>query len=266
MSEPLNIAVATGGHPFAEAEFFAVFDEMPGVRWQHFPQPEALDLVDPERRGEFDVLVMYDMPGIEFTGGEPPAVFRDPPAGYIQSFLEMLRAGQPMVMLHHAIASWPAWEGFATMVGGRFHYQPASFGGVEYPDSGYCHDVTHRVEVLDSTHPICAGIESSFEITDELYLFPVLEESVEPIMRSTAVFDETRFYSANLAIRGRRNDRTGWGHPRGSNLVAWTRRAENSPIAYVQFGDGPQTYADPNYARVLRNAIGWAASESSRVR
>ena len=260
MDGSISIAVATGGHPFVEADFFAVFDEMEGVRWQHFPQPRALELVDPAHHGEFDVLVMYDMPGIEFTGGDPPAVLHGPPDGYIESYGDMVWAGQPMVFLHHAVASWPAWEGFGQMVGGRFHYQPASFAGVDYPDSGYRHDVTHRVEVVDPDHPICAGLEPSFEITDELYLFPVLGDSVEPLMRSTATFDAGEFYSADLAIRGRRNERDGWVHPSGSNLVAWTRRVGNSPIAYVQFGDGPQTYADPNYRLVLRNAIAWAAT------
>ncbi len=64
-----------------------------------------------------------------------------------------------MVFLHHAIAGWPAWEGYAEIVGGRFHYQPATLDGIDYPDSGYRHDVTHTVEVLDPTHPICAGID-----------------------------------------------------------------------------------------------------------
>jgi hypothetical protein len=30
-------------------------------------------------------------------------------------------------------------------------------------------------------------------------------------------------------------------------------------VAYIQFGDGAATYADPNYRRVLGNAVDWAA-------
>jgi len=254
----VRVAVVTKGHPFDADAFFAVFDSFDDVDWTHVEHPDALDLVRPERAAEFDVFVMYDMPGITFTRSDPPAEFPDPPPGYPEAFRALLDAGQPMVFMHHAIAGWPAWEEYAHIVGGRFHYQPAALDGVEYPDSGYRHDVTHTVEVLDTDHPICAGIDASFEITDEVYLSPVLDDVV-PLMRSTHDFVDRNFFSADHAIRGHRGDRTGWSHPPGSDLVAWTRREGASPIAYIQFGDGPQTYADPNYRRIVANAIGWAA-------
>ncbi|MBJ7426039.1 MAG: hypothetical protein JHD22_03800, partial [Ilumatobacteraceae bacterium] len=57
----------------------------------------------------------------------------------------------------------------------------------------------------------------------------------------------------------------GWTHPAGSNVVAWVKKAGNSPLAYLQFGDGPVTYGDPNFRRVLSNAITWAASADARL-
>jgi type 1 glutamine amidotransferase len=253
----------TKGHPFEAPPFFAAFDSMEGIRWTHVEHPEALALVDPERAAEFDVFVMYDMPGITFTRADPPVEFASPPPGYAEAFRRLLDHGKGMVFLHHAIAGWPAWDGYAEIIGGRFHYQPARLDGVAYPDSGYRHDVHHTVEVLDPDHPICAGIDPSFSLTDEVYLFPVLEDRVHPIMRSTYEFVDTNFYSADRAIRGSRNDRSGWQHPRGSNLVAWTRIVGASPTAYVQFGDGPATYADANYRRIVANAIHWAADLSN---
>ena len=71
--------------------------------------------------------------------------------------------------------------------------------------------------------------------------------------------DSSKLLSADRAIRGRRNSNEGWTHPPGSNLVAWTKTAGNSPCVYVQFGDGPQTYADPALRTVLANAIRWTA-------
>jgi len=262
MSSSTRVAVVTKGHPFDGPAFFEVFASMEGIEWTHVEHPEALELVEPERAAEFDVFVMYDMPGIAFTRADPPAEFPAPPEGYPEKFHALLRDGKGMVFLHHAIAGWPAWAGYADIVGGRFHYQPATLDGQAYPDSGYRHDVTHTVEVLDPTHPIVDGIEPTFEITDELYLFPVFEDRVEPLMRSRYDFVDTNFYSADRAIRGSRNDRTGWNHPRGSNLVAWTKTVGRSPIAYLQFGDGPETYADPTYRRILRNTIRWAATTS----
>ncbi|HUS41758.1 MAG TPA: ThuA domain-containing protein [Ilumatobacteraceae bacterium] len=260
MSGVIRVAVVTKGHPFDGPAFFDVFESMEGIDWTRVEQPEALELVEPARAADFDVFVMYDMPGVVFGRSDPPAEFSDPPEGYPDKFRSLLNEGKGMVFLHHAIAGWPAWEGYADIVGGRFHYQPAVLGGVAYPDSGYRHDVTHTVEVLDTSHPICEGVDPTFEITDELYLFPVFEDRVQPLMRSTYDFVDTNFYSADLAIRGSRNDRAGWSHPPGSDLVAWTTTVGRSPIAYLQFGDGPNTYADPTYRRILANSINWAAT------
>jgi hypothetical protein len=78
------------------------------------------------------------------------------------------------------------------------------------------------------------------------------------------VDDDRRFFSADLAIRGRRNDNSGWSHPTGSSLVAWAKTAGKSPLVYLQFGDGPATYADPSFRRTLLNAIEWTASAEAR--
>lgn len=259
----VRIAVVTKGHPFEAEPFFAVFDEMVGVEWTHVEHPAALALVDPERAEAFDVMVMYDMPGITFTGDDPPVTFHAPPPEYAERFEALLDAGMPMVFMHHAIAGWPAWDRYADIIGGRFHYQPASLRGVEYPDSGYRHDVTHQIDVLDPGHPVCAGLDSTFELTDEVYLFPVFEDDVTPLMRSRHSFVDDGFYSADRAIRGTRNSADGWTHPPGSNLVAWTKQVSASTLVYLQFGDGPETYADANFRRVLSNAIRWAARSST---
>ena len=168
--------------------------------------------------------------------------------------------------MHHALASWPAWEGFAELIGGRFHYQPATLRGTQYPDSGYVFDVQHTIEVLDQQHPICAGLSDAFTLTDELYCCPIFEDDVIPLMRTNfPTHDPTLFSSSDLAIRGQRNSNTGWTHPAGSNVVAWVKKAGNSPLAYLQFGDGPVTYGDPNFRRALSNAITWAASADARL-
>ena len=259
-ADHIRVAVVTKGHPFDAPAFFAVFDSFEGITWTHVEHPDALALVQPQRAREFDVFVMYDMPGINFTGGEPPLECVPPPAGYIEAFQALLADGKGMVFLHHSIAGWPACEEYARIIGGRFHYQPATLAGIDYADSGYRHDVTHTIEVLEPSHPICEGIDEAFTLTDEVYLFPVLEDEVQPLMRSHHDFVDTNFYSADRAIRGSRNDNTGWHHPQGSNLVAWTKNVGASPVAYLQFGDGPQTYADANFRRILANAIRWAAN------
>ncbi|MGA0877893.1 MAG: ThuA domain-containing protein [Ilumatobacteraceae bacterium] len=251
----ISVQVVTGGHPFEAEAFFEIFDSLEDIEWSGVRTPSVGS----------DVIVFYDMPGLRFTGTEPPVEFSHPSDEVLEVFDRLRRTGTGMVFMHHAVASWPTWEGFAEMVGARFHYQPGALRGIHYPDSGYLFDVRHTVHVLDPHHPICAGLPPTFEITDELYCFPVLEDSVEPLLRTGfPVDDASHFHSADLAIRGRRNANEGWSHPPGSDLLGWVKKAGNSPLAYLQFGDGPVTYADPNFRLVLANAIRWAASAENR--
>jgi len=126
------------------------------------------------------------------------------------------------------------------------------------PDSGYALDVTHTVSPV-LNHPITDGIEP-FELVDELYLAPVFEDSVTPLFTSDFSFEYQNFSSAALALQGRLNARDDWTHPPGSNLVGWIKTAGNSPIVYLQFGDGASTYQNENYRQILANAIEWACS------
>lgn len=250
----LDVLVVTGGHPYQPEPFFAVFDALPGIRWSHDSSPAT----------GHDVVVFYDMPGLRFTRADPP-VELVPPTDQQQATIEALVAqGTGLVFLHHAVAGWPSWERYAHIVGGRFHYQPGRLNGVDYPDSGYVFDVRHTVEVLDPDHPVCAGLPARFDLTDELYCFPVLDDRVVPLMRTTFdTTDDRQFFSADRAVRGLRNSNEGWHHPPGSPLVAWARSEGRSPIVYLQFGDGPVTYADASFRHVLHNAVTWVASEDA---
>lgn len=250
MTAPLDVLVVTGGHPFEAEPFFAVFDALDGINWTGATAPEA----------GHDVVVFYDMPGIRFTGADPPVELIEPSAAQRKVIHRLTADGAGLVFLHHAVAGWPAWAEYAEIVGARFHYTPATLRGVTYPDSGYRFDVRHTVEVLAPDHPVCAGLGSTFTLTDELYCFPVLTDGITPLLRTTFdTSDASQFFSADLAIRGRRNSNEGWHHPPGSDLVGWVKQASASQVVYLQFGDGPQTYADPSFRQVLGNAITWAA-------
>ena len=261
-----RLLVFTGGHPFVGEPFADAFDAIAPNRWTHAQQPAAQELLNPQACADYDALVFYDMPGITFTRADPPAEFPLPPPEMVKGMRALLHEGKGMVFLHHAVASWPSWPEFAEIVGGRFHYQPGSLRGIDYPDSGYRFDVRHQIEVLDTSHPVCAGLGESFELTDELYLYPVFDDDVVPLMRTTFPMDDSaQFFSADAAIRGRRNSNDGWTHPTGSQLVGWAKQSDSSPIVYLQFGDGPQTYADISFRRVVRNAAGWVASDEAKA-
>lgn len=254
-----NILLVTRGHAFVRDEFYAVFEENPEIEWSGVEHPAAQLMFSPQIARNFDCYVLYDMPGIEFKRhGDGVPVFHEPPQHYKDGLLAMLDEGKPLVILHHACAAWPAWPEWAEIVGGHFLYQPGKSRGANKPDSGYRIDVPHIVSPV-LAHPITAGVEP-FELTDELYLFEVFEDSVIPLFRSDYVFAAENFYSAKLALAGKLNANEGWQHAAGSNLVGWIKRYRNSPIVYLQFGDGPATYRHPSFRKILQNAIRWACS------
>ncbi len=255
-----NVLVVTRGHPFDRNAFFSVFEANREIEWSHAEHPAAQLLFTPDSAERFDCFVLYDMPGIEFRSGAAPHFF-EPPESYVRNLRLLLDAGHPLVILHHACAAWPAWPEWSEIVGSHFLYQPGESRGVPMPDSGYALDVTHTVTPVAS-HPITDGIEP-FTLVDELYLAPVFEDSVTPLFVSDFAFVDENFSSADLALKGHLNARGDWTHPNGSNLVGWVKSAGNSPIVYLQFGDAPSTYEDPNYRQVLANAIRWACSEAA---
>lgn len=249
----IDVLVVTGGHPFEEQPFFDVFDSMPGVRCTRATTPAT----------GHDVVVFYDIPGLRFTRSDPPAEITEPTAAQRATIEQLCTDGTGLLFLHHAIAGWPSWEHYAEVIGGRFHYQPGVLRGRQFPDSGYRFDVHHTIEVLDTEHPVCAGLGESFSLTDELYCFPVFEHDVTPLLRTNFdTSDISAFSSADLAIRGRRGSNEGWVHPAGSRLVGWTRSVEAARLVYLQFGDGPQTYADPSFRLVVSNSIRWVARDA----
>jgi hypothetical protein len=257
--EPLNVLVAARGHPYLRDPFMAMFDDLPGIACSLVEQPAAQRLMTPQGMAGFDVLVLYDMPGLDFGAADPPAYVAPSPEVQ-EGLLALLDAGKGVLALHHAIAGWPAWDGYAELLGGRFLYKPGVLAGVHRSDSGYRHDVSHQVRVAAPDHPVTAGLPPTFTLTDELYLSEVFEEAVTPLLTSGHAFMREGFYSAAQAVAGRMFSNEGWDHAPGSSLIGWVKRARRSPLVYLQPGDGPQTYADPNYRRLIENALRWLAS------
>ena len=121
-------------------------------------------------------------------------------------------------------------------------------------------DGTRPAEVVDE-HPVTQGLPAGFPVVDELYLGQVFEDEVTPLIRSSHEFSRDNFYSAAKAISGTLYSREGWDHPPGSNCVAWTKQVHAAQLVYLQFGDCPQTYANPHVRQVLANALNFIAGD-----
>lgn len=261
------ILVMTKGHPFARDEFFRVFEEMDDVNATAVEQPASQAFFHPELARDYRAFVLYDMPGMDFqsldaSDGLAPA-YMAPPEPFKRNFLALLEQGHGFVFLHHSIAAWPGWPEYAEIVGGKFLYKPDDIRGKRFADSGYRHGVEHQVSIVEK-HPVTAGLEDTFTITDELYLGHVFSDAVRPILASDYDFTEKNFYSAQQAVQGNMFCREDWHHPEGSNIIGWYKHYLNSPIVYLQCGDDPAAYANPSFNRLLANAIGWVSSEQAR--
>jgi type 1 glutamine amidotransferase len=255
----IRALVAVRGHPFDRTAFASLFEDMTGISATMVDQPAAALLMNPAGMRDFDVLVLYDMPGLDFAAADRPGHVVPDPA-LIAGFEALLAQGKGVVALHHALAGWPAWPGFAEHLGGRFLYRPGPLRGTERLDSGYRHDVAYDATVVGD-HPVTAGLPSRFPLVDELYLAEIFDDSVTPLLHAEASFTRDDFWSASHAVTGRMFCRDDWDHPSGSNLIGWTKRAINSPLVYLQPGDGPPTYANPHYRRLVENAIRWVVAE-----
>jgi uncharacterized protein len=250
------------GHPYERDAFHNLVEGLEAFDTSHVEQPVAQRLLNKATAAEYDALLCYDMPGVDFTAAEPPGLV-EPTESFKQDYLAMLEAGIGVVFMHHALAAWPAWETYAEIVGGRFHYRPAQLRGEQWPDSGYRHEVTHTISVTPG-HPVTGGLPATFEMTDELYLCPVFEESVIPLLRSNNEYTEGNFYSAARAVVGEMHSREGWSHTDGSNLVGWVKHWGNSPIVYLQGGDDANAMGNEHFQQLVHNAVNWVASDEAK--
>ncbi len=102
---------------------------------------------------------------------------------------------------------------------------------------------------------------SDFVLTDELYCCPIFEEEVTPLLRTDADLDGRLFTSTyEHVLYGEANAPDCETHPPASDLIAWAKVAERSPLVYIQPGDTGETFALPPYRQLVANALAWVSS------
>jgi len=256
-----RLLVVTGGHRVAIDDLLdavAAMCDQRGWVWAHVRHPVAQQWLRPEHAGVWDAILLHDIPGLHLVRGQPPVPVA-PEGDTAQALVALLDRGQGLVVLHHAISAWPAWEGWAEAVGGRFLYAPGTLRGQALPSSGY-RMATHTVRVVDPDHPVTVGV-ADFVVDDELYFAPVLTDRVHPLLRSDADFAGHLFQDTfDEVSHGSSTGMTCAGRPAASNLVGWATVAGRSPLVYLQPGDGPSTFADPAFRTLLGNAADYVAS------
>ncbi len=147
-----------------------------------------------------------------------------------QAYVNLLKKGKAMIFLHHSLVSYQNWAEFIHVVGGKYHTRPVVVKG-DTLKSNYEHDVAMPIRIEDKKHPVTAGI-NDFDIVDEIYGDTEILPTVKPLL------------STSLA--------------KSMGYLAWINHYGNSDVLYIQLGHGPTAYANPNYRKLLQQAIDWS--------
>ncbi len=218
---PLRALVVTGGHGYDKPEFDAMFTTCKGLSVRFVEHPKAYDEFAADRRGQFDVVVLYDL-------------MQEIKDKQKQDFVEMLKEGKGLVVVHHAIANFSNWDEYAKIIGVKYWINPRPEGATAgRPDrSIYREDVRIRVKIADKEHPITRGLED-FEIIDEVYKYFDVKPGIHVLL--------------------------GTDHPENEPVLAWTKEYGASRVVYLQFGHDSTAFKNPNFREVLARSMRWAA-------
>jgi type 1 glutamine amidotransferase len=208
----LRLLVVTGGHDY-DTSFYTLFEGYQDLTWAHAPSSKAAFKND--IRKSCDVLVLYDMSAdLDETGRK-----------HLREFVE---AGKGIVVLHHAIADFPAWEWWSNeVVGGKYLQKPER----GLPGSTYRHDEELFVRPAGS-HPITNPI-GPMHIRDETYKGMWISPAVKVLLTTD--------------------------NPASDGPVAWISPYPKSRVVYVQLGHDAQAHRHPSYRALVRNAVLWSA-------
>jgi len=217
-ANPIRILVITGGHDYKADQFNQMLASLgDNIKYQISELPAAYDMFLPENRNKYDVLVFYHM--WQKITDEQAKILAD-----------CIREGKPLVALHHSICAYDDWPEYFNIIGGKYFHKPTTVKGKEYPACSYIHDLHFKVKIVNPENPVTKGL-SDFEIFDETYKGYYVEEGVTPLLTT----DE----------------------PSSAPVIGWTKTYGKARIVTLQSGHDTPTFENPNFRKLLKQAIEW---------
>jgi trehalose utilization protein len=212
--DKLQIAVLVEEHPYDVAGFQRMFNSF--TDFDCFTQPLDLFVQDDENRSRYDAVLWYN---IHWDEPLPDSRVRR----YLET--EAGRAGQGIVLLHHALLNYQDWDLWTEMCGLRHRGSGGLFK--------YTQGETVRQYIADPSHPVTREV-SGFTVVDETYIIGEPEEPGNHILITTD--NETSI-----------------------KRLGWTRQFRESRVFCYASGHDNRVYGDGNFRRILRQGIRWAA-------
>jgi hypothetical protein len=217
----IRVLIMSGGHDFETNQFFDMFRDNAAITFEAVTHPNAHRKLRPEAAKAFDVLVLYDM--WQAITDEAKA-----------DLVDFLKSGKGLVSLHHSIANYQKWPEYGNILGGRYYLEKTLVDGVEKPPSTWKHDVRFKVRLADPQHPVTRGLED-FEIHDETYG----RFDMAPNAHALLTTDE----------------------PTSARHIGWANTYRGTRVVYLQLGHDHFAYENPNYRRLVAQAIQWVAKK-----
>jgi type 1 glutamine amidotransferase len=216
-SAKVRVLLVTGGHDH-EPSFYSVFDPQEEMAVNVSPHPGAFRS-DPTEH--YDVVVLYDLVQTE-----------DVDEAKRKNLEKFVESGKGLVILHHALCSYNAWEWWWRDVAGARYLEKPDGGA---PASTYKHGEHLKITKV-ADHPVVHGIDT-LEITDETYKGMWMSPSNKVLLRTD--------------------------NPTSDGPVAWVSAYKKSRVAVIQLGHGREAHLHPAYHRLVRNAVLWTAGSVS---
>ncbi len=138
----------------------------------------------------------------------------------------LLDHGVGLIVLHHALLSYQNWPEYERVAGGKYLLDNERTEAGVTPASTYEGNVDIDLSVVAKDHPIAAGLHD-FKMHDEIYRGVRTTKDIAPLLVAE-------------------------GKP-----AAWTRAEKKSRVFTTILGHG--AYSDPNFQRLLAQAIHWTA-------
>jgi len=215
-AKKVKVLIVTGGHGFQPESFFKLFSNNPAITYTSATEENAAEAWDRDDVLDYDVVLLYDF----------QRELNDTQKG---KFLSLFNKGVGLVVLHHALLSYPHWPEYERIAGGKYLLDHETVDGKTWPASTYKGDVDIDVKVVDNNHPITAGLHD-FVLHDEIYRGVRNPADIHVLMTT--------------------EDRP----------LAWTRQEKKSRIVGITVGHGP-AHDDANFQKLLAQSIAWAAGE-----
>lgn len=209
----VRVLLVTGGHDH-ESSFYGVFDNWRDVRVNVDPHPVPFRS---DMRQKYDVLVLYDTLQLEQLSDKAR-----------QNLKDFAEAGKGILVLHHAIADFSAWEWWwKEVVGGRYVLKAEP----EYPASKYLHDV-ELVVTPKPGHAITKGLPQ-MRLFDETYKQVWHRPDVQVLLTGE--------------------------HPTSDVELGWVSPYTKSRVVYLQPGHGRESHELPWFRTLVHRTILWTA-------